>query len=463
MLDQSWDVIVVGGGVSGVTAAAAAARNGAKTLLIEKDGCLGGTMTMCLVGPMMTFHSATEQVVRGLAQEVVDRLVAMRASPGHVLDTTGYVATVTPFHAEALRLVCQRMVLESGAEILFHGTVVDTVISEDTLTGVVVQCRGEQVTPAARVVVDATGDADVAFKAGALCEIGRPADGLVQPVSLMFKVGGWDKEAFTAYVVDHPEVLRLSRQGVDAYEHEPLVAVAGFGEVLQKAIVAGELGNLQREHVLFFNTHRPDEVIVNMSRITGVNPVDSASLTGAELQGREQVALIMAFLRRRIPGFGSASIETVGARVGIRESRRIVGEVQMTAEDVTSGRSWPDVIARSAYPIDIHSVTGATGPDDEALQDDFLSKGVTYGIPYRALVPEKLHGLLAAGRCISTTAEAHGATRVSPTCMAFGQAAGTAAALAAKAGVAPRAVDVASLQQLLVSQGADLGTDVGAA
>ena len=462
MLDQSWDVIVVGGGVSGVTAAAAAARNGAKTLLIEKDGCLGGTMTMCLVGPMMTFHSATEQVVRGLAQEVVDRLVAMRASPGHVLDTTGYVATVTPFHAEALRLVCQRMVLESGAEILFHGTVVDAVISGDTLTGVVVQRRGDQVTLAAKVVVDATGDADVAFRAGAVCEVGRPEDGLVQPVSLMFRVGGWDKEAFTAYVVDHPEVLRLSRQGVDAYEHEPLVAVAGFGEVLQKAIVAGELGNLQREHVLFFNTHRPDEVIVNMSRITGVNPVDSASLTRAELEGREQVALIMAFLRRSIAGFGGARIETVGARVGIRESRRVVGEVQVTAEDVTSGRTWPDVIARSAYPIDIHSPTGVADPDDQGLQDDFLSKALTYGIPYRALVPEKVDGLLAAGRCISTTAEAHGATRVSPTCMAFGQAAGVAAALAARAGVAPRAVDVASLQQLLVSQGADLGTEAGA-
>ena len=462
MLNQAWDVIVVGGGVSGVTAATAAACNGAKTLLIEKDGSLGGTMTMCLVGPMMTFHSATEQVVKGLAQEVVDRLVAMRASPGHILDTTGYVATVTPFHVEALRLVCQRMVLESGAEILFHGRVVDAVTSGSALTGVVVQRRIEQVTLAAKVVIDATGDADVAFKAGAACEIGRPVDGLVQPVSLMFKVGNWDKQAFTAYVVDHPEVLRLSRQGVDAYKREPLVAVAGFGEVLQEAIAAGELGNLQREHVLFFNTHRSDEVVVNMSRITRVNPVDSASLTRAELEGREQVALIMAFLRRRIPGFGSARIEAVGARVGIRESRRIVGEVQMTAEDVISGRMWPDAIARSAYPIDIHSPIGGADPDDQGLQDDFLGKGVTYGIPYRALVPEKLDGLLAAGRCISTTAEAHGATRVSPTCMAFGQAAGAAAALAVKASVAPRAVDVGSLQQLLVSQGADLGAEVGA-
>ena len=462
MLNQAWDVIVVGGGVSGVTAATAAARNGAKTLLIEKDGSLGGTMTMCLVGPMMIFHSAADQVVKGLAQEAVDRLVAMRASPGHILDTTGYVATVTPFHAEALRLVCQRMVLESGAEILFHGRVVDAVTSGSALTGVVVQRRIEQVTLAAKVVIDATGDADVAFRAGAACEIGRPVDGLVQPVSLMFKVGNWDKQAFTAYVVDHPEVLRLSRQGVDAYKDESLVAVAGFCEVLQEAIVAGELSDLQREHVLFFNTHRPDEVVVNMSRITGVNPVDSASLTRAELEGREQVALIMAFLRRSIPGFGSARIEAVGARVGIRESRRIVGEVQMTAEDVRSGRIWPDAIARGAYPIDIHAPSGVTDPDDQGLQDDFLGRGVTYGIPYRALVPEKPDGLLAAGRCISTTAEAHGATRVSLTCMAFGQAAGAAAAPAVKASVAPRAVDVGSLQQLLVSQGADLGAEVGA-
>jgi hypothetical protein len=457
MLNQEWDVIVVGGGLSGVIAATAAARQGARTLLVEKDGSLGGTMTMCLVGPMMTFHSASAQVIAGLAQELVDRLMAIKASPGHILDTTGYVATVTPFHAEALRLVCQRMVTEAGAAVLLHSTVTDVQRAGDAVTGVVLQQRTETVVLDAKVVIDATGDADVAFRAGVPCEVGRPEDGRVQPVSMMFKVGGWDKAAFTDYVVAHPDVLRLSREGVAAYQHEPLVAVCGFGERLKAAISAGELGDLQREHVLFFNTHRPDEVIVNMSRVSDVDPLDPVSLTQAELRGREQVALIMAFLRRAIPGFAEAHIGEVGARVGIRESRRIVGEVQLTAQDVTSERHWPDVIARSAYPVDIHAPTGVADPSDPGLHDDFVSQGVTYEIPYRALVPQRIDGLLAAGRIISTTAAAHGATRVSPTCMAFGQAAGTAAALAVQTGVAVRAVDVAALQRALVAQGALLG------
>lgn len=457
MLEQSWDVIVVGGGLSGVTAAVAAARNGARTLLVEKDGSLGGTMTMCLVGPMMTFHSATEQVVAGLAQEIVDRLVEMRASPGHILDTTGYVATVTPFHAEALRLLCQQLVTESGAALLFHATVVDVVMEGHRIKGVVLQHRGTQVALQAAVVVDATGDADVAFRAGVQCEVGRPEDGRVQPVTMMFKVGTWDRAAFTDYAVEHPEELRLSREGIEPYRREPLIAVCGFREKLQVAIEAGDLADLQREHVLFFNTHRPDEVIVNMSRVVGIDPLDPVSLTRAELAGRQQVALIMAFLRREIPGFSNAHIEAVGARVGVRESRRIVGAVQLTAQDVTSSRDWPDVIARSAYPIDIHSPTGVTDPNDEGLQDDFVSKGVTYGIPYRALLPGQIDGLLVAGRIISTTAEAHGATRVSPTCMACGQAAGTAAALAVGVGTAPRDVDIRALQRVMVTQGALLG------
>ncbi len=456
-----WDVMVVGGGVAGTTAAIAAARNGASTLLIEKDACLGGTLTTCLVGPMMTFHSATEQVIRGLPQEIVDRLIGFGASPGHLLDTSGYVATVTPFDAESLKLVAERMVREAGAEILYHTLLTAATAapssrggSDQTLTAT---HRGTVTELRARVVIDATGDADVAARAGAPCDLGRPEDGLVQPVSLMFRVTGWDKESFTAYAIAHPDVLRLSRHGAEPYKTQPLVAVAGFSDILREEMAAGNLGDLQREHVLFFNTHRPDEVTVNMSRVTGTNPLDARSLTEAEIKAREQVFAIMDFLRRRIPGFRHARIAAIGSRVGVRESRRIIGDVVLTGDDIRQGRSWPDVIARSAYPIDIHSPTGRK---DEALDeygDDCVSRGPTYQIPYRALLPRDTEHLLVAGRCISTTAEAHGATRVSPTCMATGQAAGTAAALAVRAGVVPRQVDIRELQRTLRRQGADLG------
>lgn len=281
---QRYDVLVIGGGLSGVIAATAAARNGARTLLVEKDGVLGGTMTACMVGPMMTFHSATEQVIRGMPQELVDRLVASGASPGHILDTSGYVATITPFDVEGLRLVAQRMVLESNAGILLHASVTGVETTGQRVTGVRVYADGSERTLHAHAVVDATGDAVIAALAGAPTAYGRPEDGLVQPVSLMFKLGGWDRETFTEYAVDHPDALRLSRHGVAPYRTERLVAVCGFNDVLQRAITAGELGNLRREHVLFFNTHRPDEVIVNMSRVAGVNPLDPESLTAAEME-----------------------------------------------------------------------------------------------------------------------------------------------------------------------------------
>jgi hypothetical protein len=446
---KQWDVIVVGGGVSGVTAATAAARNGAATLLVEKDACLGGTMTTCLVGPMMTFHSYREQVIGGLAQEIVDHLMAMHASPGHILDTSGYVATITPFDSEALKLVAQRLVLQAGAQVLYHSTVVGVVTSGALLQGVVVQHKGGRETLTARVVIDASGDADVAFRCGVPCEYGRSIDGLVQPVSLMFKLSGWDKAAFTAYVLQHPEVLRLGSEGVAAYAREPLVAVCGFVDSLQSSIARGQLP-LRREHVLFFNTQRPDEVIVNMSRVMQVDVLDPWALSSAETLAREQIFAILDFLRRDVPGFSGANLISSGARVGIRESRRIVGDYMLTARDVLSAARFPDAIARSAYPIDIH----ALAPDQAGDYDRGLPAGQAYDIPYRCLLPQKVDGLLVAGRCISTTVEAHASTRVSPTCMAFGQAAGTAAALAARKGLPPRQVDIDELRQVLVRQGA---------
>jgi len=446
---QQWDVIVVGGGVSGVTAATAAARNGADTLLVEKDAALGGTMATCLVGPMMTFHSYREQVIAGLAQEVVSRLMALHASPGHILDTSGYVATITPFDAEALRLVAQRMVLEAGAQVLYHSTVVDVAMGGESLQGVVIQHKGGRETLQARVVVDASGDADVAYQAGAPCEYGRPVDGLVQPVSLMFKVAGWDKGVFTAYALQHPEVLRLGPEGVAPYARQHLVAVCGFVDALQDSIARGELP-LKREHVLFFNTQRPSEVIVNMSRVMEVDVLDPWDMSCAETLAREQVFAILEFLRRHVPGFADAYLVSSGARVGIRESRRVVGEYMLTAEDVLTARRFPDAIARSAYPIDIHALSANQAGD----YDRKLAAGESYDIPYRCLVPQRVDGLLVAGRCISTTVEAHASTRVSPTCMAFGQAAGTAAALAVKKGIQPRQLDSQELRSVLVQQGA---------
>ncbi len=297
-MNKNWDVIVVGGGVTGVVAATAAARNGAKTLLIERDGSLGGTMATNLVGPMMTFHSFQNQMIKGMAQEVVNRLVALGASPGHIVDNTGYVATVTPFENEALKLVAQRMVLESGAEILLDTWVQDVIMEENTIRGLMVFHKGGSEALYGRVIIDTSGDGDVAFRAGAPYEMGRNLDHRVQPVSLMFRVGRIDLQVLKDYILAHPEEFDLNEEGTRAIRTQEHIAVNGFVEKLQNSIRKGDLP-LHRESVLFFSTGQADEVIINMSRIADINPLDAWSLTKAELLGREQMYALLQFLKIR--------------------------------------------------------------------------------------------------------------------------------------------------------------------
>jgi Dehydrogenases (flavoproteins) len=448
--DHEWDVIVAGGGIAGCMAAVAAARNGAKTLLVERDGCLGGTMTNGLVGPMMTFHSAKEQVVRGLAQEVVDRLMEIKASPGHILDSTGYVETVTPFDHEGMKIVLQRMVLESGATVLLHTWVENVVLEGSTIRGIVVQNKGGQDTLYAKIVIDASGDGDIAALAGVPFQLGRPTDSLVQPVSLMFKMTDVNLSELKTYLVAHPEIARLGDRGASIYNEQDLIAVCAFNDQLQQWIETHHL-HLQREHVLVFSANNPDDLIVNMTRVQEVNPLDAWDLTKAELEAREQLVGLVDFLISEIPGFEKARLIKSGSRIGVRESRRINGEYTLTAEDILASRHFDDAIARSAYPIDIHSLN-----DNEEDKNVFLEKGSYYEIPYRCLVPLKIENLLIAGRCLSTTYEASASTRVSPNCMEFGQAAGTAAALSFQQGVTPRRLDTSLLRQVLITQKAFL-------
>jgi 2-polyprenyl-6-methoxyphenol hydroxylase-like FAD-dependent oxidoreductase len=447
---KTFDVIVAGGGMSGVAAAIAAARNGARTLIVERHNCLGGTMTAASVGPMMTFHdSEGRQVIAGIAQEIVDRLVTLDASPGHIPDTSGYVSTITPFDTEALKLVNQRLALEAGAEILFQTYITDTIVEGETVVGLVVENKGGRQLLGAQVLIDATGDADIAAQAGAPYTVGRPEDGCTQPASLMFRVAGLDLAPLRAYAHAHPEDLRWGPDGPAGFDREPLIAVCGFERTVREAQERGEL-HLDRDHVLFFNTHRPDEAFINMSRVTNLDPLDPWALSRAELAAREQAFEIVAFLRHHIPGCENARIIATGSQIGLRESRRIIGEYVLTGEECLQGCKFADAIARSAYPVDIHQ------PDGRGNVDLFLPPGETYDIPYRCLVPQQVEGLLVTGRCISTDHMAHGSTRVSPTCMALGQAAGTAAALAVRRSVTPRQVHTDELRALLQAQGASL-------
>ncbi len=447
------DVLVVGGGNAGCAAALAAARSGARTLLVERYGFLGGTATASMVGPWMTFHSGDDRIVGGIAQEIVDRLVLRGGSSGHVHDASDYVATITPFDPEIHKALLFEMMAESGVALLLHAWFLEAIVDGTRVAGVRVATVGGIRELRGACTIDATADAYVAASAGVPTQQGD-ARGRVQPASLMFRLSHVDLAALSAYVRQHPEQMRSSLKG---HERTPdrLTAVAGLYELWEAARARGEV-TIPRELVSFFATPYPDEVTVNMTRVIGIDPLDPDDLTRAEVEARAQVTQLLAFFKHNVPGFANARIAATATQIGIRESRRIVGEYTLTAEDVLQGRAFDDAVARSAYPIDIHNPSGS------GTTTHRLAPGAAYEIPYRCLVPTRVDDLLVAGRCISTTHEALASTRLTPTVMTLGQAAGTAAALSVQAGVSPRRLDPAALRARLIHDGVDLRHAEGA-
>ncbi len=271
----------------------------------------------------------------------------------------------------------------------------------------------------------------------------------------MIRLSHVDLAETARYVAEHPDQMRTSLAPQDRTAAS-LTAVAGLYDLWERARSRGDL-DVPRELVSFFISPYPDEVSVNMTRVTGIDPLDPEDLTRAEVEARGQATALLRFFRRDVPGFANARIAATGTQVGIRESRRIVGCYTLTASDVLEGRTFADAVARSAYPIDIHNPSGS------GTTTHRLPPGAAYEIPYRCLVPGRVDGLLVAGRCISTTHEAHASTRLTPTVMTLGQAAGTAAALCVRAGSnAPRNVDAAELRATLAADGVDLRTGVRA-
>lgn len=442
---ERYDVAVLGGGPAGIAAAISAARSGAKTLLVERYGFLGGMSTAALVYPWMTFHSASgEQVIRGIAQEIVDRLTALHASPGHLRDTVGFTHTLTPYDPEVYKVLAYDMLREAGADVLLHSTAVQVETEDHRITEVVVFNKSGFRSIRAKTYVDATGDGDIAFRAGAPWEQGNE-EHLVQPMTMKFRMKGVDLEAVKRYMQANPDQF-YKKSLIAELDSLPLTGVMGFYAKWQAADLP-----IPRDGVLFFAGPHPDEVLVNVSRISGLDPTNAEDLTKAEMEGRRQVLQLEQFFRESIPGFENAAVSAVGSQIGVREARRIIGHYVLNGLDVLDGRRFDDVIARSGYPIDIHD------PRGKGVTANFIREGGAYDIPYRSIVPLAIDNLLLAGRCISTTHEAQATTRLTPSCMALGQAAGAAAAIAARDDRAAIDVPVHELQGRLIEGGAELG------
>lgn len=440
------DVLVIGGGPAGIAAAIAAGRNHARTLLVERYGFLGGELITGL--PILTFHTfGGKQVVRGIPQELVDRLVQEGGSCGHLRAQGTHVYTWTPCYPEVFKYVSQEMVLESGAEILLHSFVSDVIMDGARIKGVEVVNKSGKTLIYAKNIIDATGDGDIAARAGAPFEKGRVEDGLMQPVSMIFSIANVDVDkAVESIRPNYPINQELVKLG-KAQGH--YIRVFGSFAPWQEEIEKTGLFR-DKNHGMAMFSLKENELTFNTSKIFNVDATNAEDLTRAEIEGRRQVFAIARFLKAHAPGFENSHLCSTAPHIGVRESRRIMGEYVLTEDDVLEGKSFSDSVACSGYTIDIHHPTGEKPGLIKFLNND----SSYYGIPYRSIVPREIDNLLLAGRCISCTSIALGSVRVIAVCMATGQAAGTAAALATEVQVAPRHLDIAKLRAALVNQNA---------
>ncbi|MCE5252000.1 FAD-dependent oxidoreductase [bacterium] len=425
---KHWDVIVIGGGPGGVPAAVAAARNGARVLLVERYGFLGGMATAALVLPYMKYSAGGKIIVRGLFEEFLDILEkngavrVMKLTDEELIRLNTFTTdleTRAHFDDEPMKWVLDRFVLDSGASILLQTQAVGVLKDGNAIKAVRIFHKGGIEDLSADIFIDSTGDGDIATWAGGTIEIGREQDNACQPMTASFRMARVDFKRL-------PEGREINR-------------------LYDEAKKRGEINN-PRENVLKFFTVHDDVMHFNATRVVGRSSLDGWSMTEAEIEGRRQVEELVRFLKKYVSGFENAYLMKTGTQIGVRESRRVMGRYVLNADDVVKGRKFDDGVACGSYAIDIHNPSG-TG-----TKMVYLDEGIYYHIPYRCLVPNGIDNLIVASRCVSSTHEAHSSLRVMPTVWGIGQAGGTAAALCIRHKKAPGDIDTADLRKTLIAQ-----------
>ncbi|MCL1794037.1 MAG: FAD-dependent oxidoreductase [Oscillospiraceae bacterium] len=417
---EKYNLIVTGGGLTGVAAALAAAREGLSVLLIERGNCFGGAAVTGLVNPFMPFwtHDTSggerkrKYLSGGIFREILNAL-----SEAGALGTNEMT-----FDEEYLKLLLNRMIKDAGITPLFHSYATGADISGGTVNSITVANKSGNTQFAADYFIDATGDGDIAAICGFPFRMGREKDGLCQPMTLCFRLANVDMEVF-----------ERSRQSIN-----PL-----YKELREQ----GKIKNI-REDVLHFYTLTDGMVHFNSTRIIKKNPVDAFDLTDAEIEAREQVFELHNFLRERIDGFRNSRLIMTAPQIGVRESRKIDGEYVLTGKDLIACTKFDDSIAAGNYDIDIHN------PEGSGTSHYYFKDGEYYTIPYRCLIPKDSKNLLVAGRCVSATHEAQASIRIMPIVCCLGEAAGTAAAVAHKGGASVKEADVTGIQNILRTKGA---------
>ena len=415
---MKYNLVVAGGGLTGVAAAVSAAREGLKVLLVEKSGCLGGAISNCLIYPFMPFYTrmpedgSKKYLSQGIFKEIKQR--HEKYMPG---------CEDKEFNSEYIKLVLDEMAEQAGVDVLFHGVVYGVKTDGRQITAVEITSKSRNITAEADFFVDATGDGDLFYLAGCDFQLGRDGDGFCQPMTTCFRISGVDVELFG--------------------KEKPCLQ-----QLYKEKQVSGEITN-PRENILVFRFSN-DVLHFNTTRIVKLNPTDPFDVSRAETLARRQIYEIICFLKENSKAFDNSTLISVAVDIGVRESSKLKGVHVLTAEELIACTRFEDSVALGNYDIDIHSPTG-TGTSHRYFAD-----GEYYTIPYRSLLPKEYDNLLVAGRCLSATHEAQASVRIMPICCCLGEAAGTAAATAFNSGKNAHTVDVKAVQAKLIQSGAVL-------
>ena len=407
-IKQTVDVLVLGGGPAGFATAVSAARMGAKTLLIEQTGAVGGVAT---TGLMSHWTGATEGP---LYEEILQRAKDSEKDWNYYGDKILHAKRM--INPEKLKLVMLEMLHEAGALLQLYTFASDVIMEDNRIIGVITESKSGREAILAKVVVDATGDGDIAAKAGVEFVKGRERDGKMQPASLMFKVAGVDMEnaVFPGEFEDDFEVP------------------AGKLQALGRKHLPSPIG-----HVLLYPSTWPGVVSINMTNLLNIDGTKAEDLTKAEYECRKQIPLIVDFIRSYVPGFAHCYLLTTASVIGIRETRHFVGEYTITEQDIEQAKIFDDwIVTRAHFNFDVHNISGP-GLDKTGRQKGFTQQK-KYTIPIGCFLPKKVNGLLLAGRNISGTHFAHSNFRVMPICVNMGQGVGVLAALSVQQQKEPR-------------------------
>ncbi len=450
-IKKTYDVVVIGGGPGGIPAAIAAARRGLKVLLVEKNGYLGGNLVIGL--PLLGYLDKNGiQVTGGFAQELVDTLMVRNACYGH--SRCPMHNSVTLYNHEEMKLVLFEKCLEAGVEILLHTEVIDAEVENGEIKSLLLFGKGNRISVEARVFIDATGDGDVGYLAGARYQKGQKKTGVMQPPTVMFSLGNVNLKKFHQFIANDPEQMVLwdnseigSDYNAEHIQSTPNHVFVGLRKLFSELRAKGELP-IDRDTFIYINSLIPGEVNVNTTRLLNIDGSDVFDLTKAEIEGHFQIPKLVETLRKHAPGFEDCYITRIYPTIGIRETRRFAGIKELTEDRIVVCDIPEDTVALGSYIIDIHDGNGA-GTIIKRLEK-------AYGIPYGCLVSSDFSNLMFSGRCISMDAVVLSSARVMTTCMAIGEAAGVGASVAANKGISPAEVDDQEVVKILKENGAIL-------